>query len=66
VAGARGDAPRYARQLITRLDDPDAHVREAARAALVRLASGFDAGQGSSGSAAQERWTAYAREHGWE
>jgi hypothetical protein len=66
VAGARGDPRRYARQLVNRLDDPDDHVREVARASLVRLAGGFDAGQGSTGSAAQERWTAYARERGWE
>jgi energy-coupling factor transporter transmembrane protein EcfT len=66
VAGVRGDAPRYARQLINRLDDPDAHVREVARAALVRFAGGADAAPGQTGSDAQARWTAYAREHGWE
>jgi hypothetical protein len=66
VAAARGDAQRYARQLINRLDDPDERVRDMAHAALVRFANGVDPGQGTTGSVAQERWTAYAREHGWE
>jgi hypothetical protein len=58
VAGYRGDAARYAAELIDRLDDADGSVRERAHAALVRL-SGQDAGR------EREPWRELARQRGW-
>jgi hypothetical protein len=58
VAGYRGNAPRYAAELIDRLDDADPGVREKAHAALVRLA-GHDAGRDP------DRWRELARQRGW-
>lgn len=58
LAGHRGDGGRYAREMIERLDDADAAVRERAHAALVRLA-GTDAG------ASVESWRELARSRGW-
>ena len=58
VAGYRGDGNRYAPELIDRLEDADATVRERAHAALVRLA-GTDVGR-DPGS-----WRELARRRGW-
>jgi hypothetical protein len=64
LAGYRNDPARYAGPLIEHLADPDAHVRETARASLVRMAGG-DAAPGVSGPNAQEQWRAFARDRGW-
>jgi len=58
VAGYRGDGTRYAPELIDRLEDADATVRERAHAALVRLA-GKDVGR------APGAWRELARKRGW-
>jgi hypothetical protein len=58
VAGYRGDGPRYAPELIERLADADAGVRERAHAALVRLA-GTDVGR------EPDAWRELARKRGW-
>jgi hypothetical protein len=58
VAGYRGDASHYAAEMIDRLDDADATVRQRAQAALVRL-SGTDAGRDA------EAWRELARRRGW-
>jgi hypothetical protein len=58
VAGYRGDGTRYAPELIDRLEDADATVRERAHAALVRLA-GTDVGR------APGAWRELARKRGW-
>jgi len=58
VAGYRGDGARYAPELIDRLEDADAVVRERAHAALVRLA-GTDVGRGPGA------WRELARKRGW-
>jgi hypothetical protein len=57
LAGYRGEG-RYATELIERLGDADAGVRERAHAALVRLA-GTDAGH------SPEKWRDLARGRGW-
>jgi len=58
VAGYRGDGNRYAPELIDRLEDADAAVRERAHAALVRLA-GTDVGRDPGA------WRELARQRGW-
>jgi hypothetical protein len=58
LAGYRGEAGRYAREMIDRLDDADAGVRERAHAALVRMAK-TDAG------ASPDAWRELARGRGW-
>jgi len=58
VAGYRGDGTRYAPELIDRLEDADAAVRERAHAALVRLA-GRDVGRDPGA------WRELARQRGW-
>lgn len=58
VAGYRADGPRYVPELIDRLADADAAVREKAHAALVRLA-GTDAGR------EPDAWRELARQRGW-
>jgi hypothetical protein len=58
VAGYRGDGSRYAPELIDRLEDADAAVRERAHAALVRLA-GTDVGRDPGA------WRELARQRGW-
>jgi hypothetical protein len=58
VAGYRADGPRYAADLIDRLEDADPAVRERARASLVRLA-GTDAGPDAGA------WRELARTRGW-
>jgi hypothetical protein len=57
VAGYRGD-PRYAAEMVERLEDADPAVRERAHAALVRLA-GTDAGRDP------DAWRELARRRGW-
>jgi len=57
LAGYRAD-PRYAQELIDRLEDADAAVRERAHAALVRM-SGSDAGRDRAA------WRDLARQRGW-
>jgi hypothetical protein len=64
AAGARSGGERYAGLLLRSLDDPDAAVRAAARAALARLA-GSDLGAGLGESAAARRWREEARTRGW-
>ena len=64
LAGFRNDPARYAGPLVERLSDDDEHVRETARASLVRMAGG-DAAPGASGKSAQEQWRAFARDRGW-
>jgi hypothetical protein len=64
LAGYRNEPARYAGPLIERLGDSDPHVREIARASLVRMAGG-DAAPGSSDRNAQEQWRAFARDRGW-
>ncbi len=58
VAGYRGDGTRYAPELIDRLEDADAAVRERAHGALVRLA-GRDVGRDPGA------WRELARQRGW-
>ncbi|HZR10975.1 MAG TPA: hypothetical protein VFA79_20470 [Myxococcales bacterium] len=58
LAGYRGADGRYAREMIDRLDDADAAVRERARAALARIFK-TDAG------ASPEAWSELARSRGW-
>ena len=58
VAGYRGDGTRYAPELIDRLEDADAAVRERAHTALVRLA-GTDVGRDPGA------WRELARQRGW-
>jgi hypothetical protein len=58
LAGYRGDGNRYAGEVIERLDDADAAVRERAHAALVRLAK-TDAGENP------EAWRKLARSRDW-
>ena len=58
VAGYRGDGHRYAPELIDRLEDADAAVRERAHLALVRLA-GTDLGRDPGA------WRELARQRGW-
>jgi hypothetical protein len=58
VAGYRGDGTRYAPELIDRLEDADAAVRERAHSALVRLA-GTDVGRESGA------WRELGRQRGW-
>jgi hypothetical protein len=58
VAGYRGDGARYAREMIERLDDADAAVRERAHGALVRLA-GQDVGREA------DAWRELSRQRGW-
>ena len=58
VAGYRADGSRYAPELIERLEDADAAVRERAHAALVRLA-GTDVGRDA------RAWRELARQRGW-
>jgi len=64
LAGFRNDPARYAGPLIERLGDSDPHVRETARASLIRMAGG-DAAPGASDRSAQEQWRAFARDRGW-
>jgi hypothetical protein len=64
LAGYRPDGVRYVGALIDRLDDADARVRFQARASLQKLA-GQDPAPGEDGKAAQEKWRALARQHGW-
>ena len=56
VAGSRG--PKYASQLIDKLDDGDATVRQRARASLARL-FGTDVGD------SQDAWRTLLRQRGW-
>ena len=56
VAGYRG--PKYAMQLIDRLDDGDPTVRRRAHDSLVRIA-GTDAGSSA------EAWHTLAKQRGW-
>ena len=63
VAGDRGN-PRYATDLVERLDDSDPAVRRAAHAALVRLL-GTDVSPGEEGPAAQQKWRQALRARGW-
>jgi hypothetical protein len=58
VAGYRGDGTRYVPELIDRLEDADAAVRERAHTALVRLA-GTDVGRDPGA------WRELARQRGW-
>jgi hypothetical protein len=58
LAGYRGEDGRYAREMIDRLDDADAAVRERAHAALVRLLK-------SDAGASPEAWRELARSRGW-
>jgi hypothetical protein len=58
LAGYRGDGRRYAAEVIERLNDADAAVRERAHTALVRLA-GQDAGRES------DAWRELGRQRGW-
>ena len=58
VAGYRADGTRYVPELIDRLEDADAAVRERAHAALVRLA-GTDVGRDPGA------WRELARQRGW-
>jgi hypothetical protein len=58
VAGYRGDGTRYAPELIDRLEDADAAVRERAHLALVRLAR-TDVGRDPGA------WRELARQRGW-
>jgi hypothetical protein len=58
VAGYRRDGARYAAEMIDRLDDADAAVRERAHAALVRLA-GHDEGKDP------DAWREEGRKRGW-
>jgi hypothetical protein len=64
LAGYRNEPAHYAGPLIERLADGDPHVRETARASLVRMAGG-DAAPGVSGPSAQEQWRSFARDRGW-
>ncbi|MFL5434189.1 MAG: hypothetical protein ACJ784_06730, partial [Myxococcales bacterium] len=64
LAGYRNEPAHYAGPLIERLADGDPHVRETARASLVRMAGG-DAAAGVSGPSAQEQWRSFARDRGW-
>jgi hypothetical protein len=63
VAGYRGDAARYASDLVERLDDGDPAVRRAAHASLVRLV-GTDVTPGEEGPAAQQKWRQALRARG--
>jgi len=63
VAGDRGN-PRYAADLVERLDDSDPAVRRAAHAALVRLLR-TDVSPGEEGPAAQQKWRQALRARGW-
>jgi energy-coupling factor transporter transmembrane protein EcfT len=63
VAGDRRN-PRYAADLVERLDDSDPAVRTAAHAALVRLL-GTDVSPGKEGSGAQQKWRQALRARGW-
>jgi HEAT repeats len=63
LAGYRGDAARYAADLVERLDDNDPAVRRAAHAALVRLL-GTDLTPGEEGPAAQQKWREALRARG--
>jgi hypothetical protein len=63
VAGYRGNAARYAADLVDRLDDSDPAVRRAAHAALSRLL-GTDVSPGEEGPAAQEKWREALRARG--
>jgi len=63
VAGDRGN-PRYAADLVERLDDSDPAVQRAAHAALVRLL-GTDVSPGEEGPAAQQKWRQALRARGW-
>jgi hypothetical protein len=63
VAGYRGNAARYAADLVDRLDDSDPAVRRAAHVALSRLL-GTDVSPGEEGPAAQEKWREALRARG--
>ncbi len=63
VAGYRGNAARYAADLVDRLDDSDPAVRRAAHVALSRLL-GTDVSPGEEGPAAQEKWREVLRARG--
>jgi len=63
VAGDRRN-PRYAADLVERLDDNEPAVRRAAHAALMRLL-GTDLSPGQEGAAAQEKWRQALRARGW-
>ena len=63
VAGDRR-TPRYAGDLLERLDDGEPSVRRAAHAALVRLL-GTDVSPGEEGFGAQQKWREALRARGW-
>ena len=63
LAGYRGDAARYASELVERLDDADPAVRRAAHASLVRLL-GTDVSPREEGPAAQQKWREALRARG--
>jgi hypothetical protein len=63
VAGDRRN-PRYAADLVERLDDGDPAVRRAAHAALARLL-GTDVSPGEEGAGAQRKWREALRARGW-
>jgi hypothetical protein len=63
VAGHRHD-PRYASDLVERLDDNDPAVRRSAHGALVRI-FGSDFAPGEDGSAAQRKWREALQARGW-
>lgn len=62
VAGYRAN-PRYAADLVDRLDDGDPAVRASAHAALVRLL-GKDVSPGEDGPTAQQKWREALRAKG--
>jgi hypothetical protein len=64
VAGSRGDAARYAPDLVERLDDSDPSVRRSAHAALSRL-FGTDVSPGEEGATGQQKWREALRARGW-
>src|SRR5205085_2406679 len=64
AAGHRGVPARYARGLVELTSDPNANVREQARAALARLA-GSDPAAGVDEERAAQIWRDEAKRRGW-
>lgn len=64
VAGTRPDGSRFAADLLDRLSDGDARVRDQARKSLVRIIGGDPAG-GKEGEAAIAEFRDVARLRGW-